>query len=191
MRVKAILLALAAAAALSACGTETPVATPGTTGATGGPAGNAGGDRDGCLIGTWNVDVNDVGQQAAAKIGSGAVGSGTGTLKVTFGDEMRISYGNTIVMDMKFSDQTMNMKSTFTGDATSSDWKAKDGKITGTMASNNVTNSAVASVGGVTVPTGTSVPFSSLNLSETVGYTCSGSNATISGPGITWKLSKA
>jgi hypothetical protein len=192
MRVKALLLALAAAASLSACGTETPVETPGTTGATGAPAGNTGGgDRDSCLIGTWNVDVNDLGQQLAAMIGSGAVGSGTGTLKVTFGNEMKVSYGNTIAMDMKIADKTMNMKSTFAGDATSTDWKAKDGKITGTMSANNVTNSAVATVGGVTVPTPTSIPFSSLNLSETVNYTCSGSNATISGSGVAWKLTKA
>ncbi len=191
MRVKALLLAVAAVAALSACAKES--AEPSTPGAqTPTTAANAGGgDRDGCLMGTWNVDVNDIGQQAASKIGSGAVGSGTGTLTVTFGTEMKVSYGNTIATDMKISDKTVNMKSTFTGEAVSNDWKAKGGKITGTMSSNNVTNTAVATVGGVAVPTGTSIPFSSLNLSETVDYTCGGSNATISGSGVSWKLKKA
>ncbi|WP_203911390.1 hypothetical protein [Rhizocola hellebori] len=193
MRVKAILLALATAAALSACGTETPVATPDTTSnpgaTTGAPAG--GGDRDSCLMGTWKVDVNNIAQQTASMIGSGAVGTGAGTLTVAFGSEMKVTYGNTVSMDMKIGDKTMNMKSTFAGDATSTNWKTKDGKLTGTMSSNNVTNSAVATVGGVTVPTPTSVPFSALNLSETVNYTCSGSNATISGSGVSWKLTKA
>jgi len=194
MRVKALLLAVVAVAALSACGNDDP-GTPGANGtagtATGAPAGNAQG-RDGCLMGTWKVDVNDMGQQTAAKVGSGAEGSGTGTLTVVFGSELKITYANAIVVDVPVSSMKMNMKSSFEGDAVSTDWAAKDGKLSGSMNSSNVKNSIVTTVGGVTVPASTAVPLEgSLDLAKTVAYTCSGNNATISGPGVVWKMTKA
>lgn len=71
MRLKALGV-VAAALSLAACGPA-----ENTTPAASNPPAAASG-RDSCLLGTWNVDVNDMAQQTAAKVGNGATGTGTG-----------------------------------------------------------------------------------------------------------------
>lgn len=192
MKVKALLLLAAAALPMAGCandGSGTPVTGPTSTATAG--AGTAG--RDGCLIGTWNVDVNDMAQQTAAKVGNGATGNGTGTITLVFSDQMTIKYNNVIAIDSPIGGGlTMNMKNTFTGDATSTDWTAKDGKLAGTMPANTVTSKIVTTVGGKEVPATTTPLSGSLDMSSgALGYTCSGSKATLITPMVTWNLTKA
>lgn len=192
MTVKAILLAGAAALSLAACN------TPGTDSAAGGPSASnpAGGaqasGRDGCLTGTWNVDVNDMAQQTAAKVGNGATGAGTGTITLVFGNQMTIKYQNVITITSSVNGLPMVMKNTYSGEATSTDWTAKDGKLAGTMPANGVTSKIDMSIAGREVPS-TSTPLGgSLNMSDgTLGYTCSGNKATLISPAVTWHLTKA
>lgn len=197
MRVKAVLLiAVAVAASLAACTPDRP-GTPGAAGASAGnPSSAAPGapatGRDGCLTGTWKVDVNDLAQQTAAKLGSGATGSGSGTITLDFGDQMTIKYNNVITINSPLSaGLTMVMKNTFTGDATSTDWRATDGKLAGTMPANTVKSTIVATVGGRAAPPMTT-PFSgALDMSAgALGYTCSGNAATFTTPMVTWHLTK-
>lgn len=106
---------------------------------------------------------------------------------------MTIKYDNAIVIDSPISNGiTMEMKNTFTGEATSTDWTAMDGKLAGTMPANGVTSKIEMTVGGTTVPTTTTPLTGALNMSEgQLGYTCSGSNATFISPAVTWHLTKA
>ncbi|HCT81162.1 MAG TPA: hypothetical protein DGG94_10040 [Micromonosporaceae bacterium] len=194
MKVKALLLLAVAALPMAGCandGSGTPGAgtSPTSTATTG--TGSAG--RDGCLIGTWNVDVNDMAQQTATKMGRGATGTGTGTITLIFGDQMTIKYNNAIAIDSPIgSGLTMNMKNTFAGDATSTDWTAKDGKLAGTMPANTVTSTIVTTVGGKEVPATTTPLSGSLDMSSgALGYTCGGNKATLITPMVTWNLTKA
>lgn len=191
--------AVLAVGALTACGPdESPnVAASGPQAdATGSPRAAGGGDaadRDPCLIGTWNVDVDDMAKQVAARVGNGATGSGTGTLTLTFGDTMKIAYANTVNVDTTIgSGLKMTISDAFSGDASSSDWKAQNGKISGTMPASTVTTKITAKVGGKeqAVPP---IPLNgTLDLAQgTIGYTCSGNSATLSASSVTWKLSKA
>lgn len=203
MRVKAILLAGAAGAALTLAGCGS-TGTPSATGSASGnpsiaPSSEASGGasvagRDGCLIGTWKVDVDDMAKQAAAKVGPGATGKGTGAITLVFGDKMTITYADAVInINAPIHESlTMDMKNTFKGEATSTDWVAKDGKLAGTMPTNSVTSTIKMTMGGKDVPQ-TTTPFQgALDLSEgNLGYTCSGSTATFISPLVTWKLTKA
>jgi len=197
MRLKVITIGLMAAGAMfvSACSAN-PAApsTPGGSGtqpAVGGGGGSA--DRDGCLIGTWKVDVDDMAKQAAAMLPMpGTSGKGTGNITLAFADTMSISYDANIAITTPIGDNDMTIDSTYTGTAVSDDWSATGGALKGTMPTNNVKADLKASVGGQTVPM-TSIPFQgALDLDEgNLSYTCSGSLASLKGPGVTWKLTKA
>ncbi|WP_412543546.1 hypothetical protein R8Z50_14000 [Longispora sp. K20-0274] len=200
MRVKALPLAGLAAAALTlvtACTPDDP-ATPSSSGspaagATSAAAAPAGAGRDRCLTGTWKVDVADLAQQTAAKVGHGATGAGTGTITLVFGPTMTIKYADVIAITSPLSaGLTMTSTNTFTGEATSTDWVAKDGRLGGTMPANTVTSKIVTTINGRESPT-TTTPFSgALDMSAgQLGYTCSGNAATFSTPMVTWHLTKA
>ena len=182
-----------AVAALAACGPDSESYTPSTGTGTENAAAAATG-RDGCLIGTWKVDVPDMARQAAGLMRqTGAEGTGTGDITLVFGDQMSITYNNAVIAITTPMGSGLSMKitSTYTGTASSTDWQAKEGKLGGTMPTNTVTNTMVASVGGQTVAMPT-IPFSgALDMSQgTLSYTCAGSSATLTGP-VTWKLTKA
>ncbi len=184
MRVKALLLvaALAALPLITSCSAD-PSPTPGAAA----PA-----DRDACLIGTWKVDVTDMAKQAAAQINSGATGTGSGTVTLVFGDHMAIKYDTVVDLDGTVNGQTMVLKSTITGDSSSTDWVAKDGNLSGTMSANSVTAETAGTIGGKDVPV-TVKPFDgALDLAPgALGYTCSGNKATFTTPTLTWHLTKA
>jgi hypothetical protein len=208
MRVKAVLLIGAAITALSlaACSSSGDSGTPNAAGSnpattapsaeasptTGGAGGTVTG-RDGCLMGSWKVDVDDMAKQTAERVGRGATGKGTGAITLAFGDKMSIKYDNTVIaIKAPVSEGlVMDMKNTFKGEAISSDWVAKDGKLGGTMPSNTVKSTITMSMGGQTVPS-TTTPFEgALDLAQgNLGYTCSGSTATFISPIVTWKLTK-
>ncbi|MBV1853115.1 hypothetical protein [Catellatospora tritici] len=206
MRTRLMLTGLAAAAALmmSACGPEDPGATgaspaAGASTATGAspaasPADGGSADRDGCLTGTWQVDVDDMAKQAAAMMAQmDAKGAGTGTITLSFGDKMTIKYNANIAISVPMgSGLTMKVDSKYTGTATSSDWTSKGGKIAGTMPTDDVKADMKATVGGKTVPM-TTIPFKgAMDLRQgALAYTCSGSSATLAAPTVTWHLTKA
>jgi hypothetical protein len=184
MRVKALLLvsALAALPLTTSCSADSPVP----------PGAAAAADRDACLIGTWKVDVTDMARQAAAQINSGATGTGSGTTTLIFGDHMAINYDAVADINGTVSGQTMILKITFTGDASSTDWAAKDGNLTGTMAASAVSAKTEGTLDGEPVPV-TVKPFDgALDLAPgNLGYTCSGNTATLTTPKLTWRLTKA
>jgi hypothetical protein len=184
MRVKALLL-VAALAAL-------PVITSCTAGSSATPGVATAADRDACLIGTWRVDVTDMAKQAAAQINSGATGTGSGTVTLVFGDHMAIKYDTVIDLNGTVNGQTMVLESTITGDASSTDWVAKDGNLSGTMSTNTVTAKTAGTIDGKDVPV-TVKPFEgALDLAPgALGYTCSGNKATFTTPTLTWHLTKS
>lgn len=170
MRVKALPLAglVAALALVAACTPDDPAATssPGAAASAGAtssaqPAGGApAAGRDRCLTGTWKVDVADLAQQTAAKVGHGATGTGTGSITLVFGPAMTITYANVIAINTTLSaGLSMTNTNTFTGAATSTDWVARDGKLGGTMPTNTVTSKIVTTINGRESPT-TTTPFS-------------------------------
>jgi len=181
MRVKALLL-VAALPFIASCNAATSVT----------PGGVAAADRDACLIGTWKVDVTDMARQGAAQINAGATGTGSGTVTLVFGDHMAIKYDTVIDMNGTVNGQTMVLKSTITGDASSTDWVAKDGDLSGTMSANTVTAKTAGTIDGKDVPV-TVKPFDgALDLAPgALGYTCSGNKATFTTPTLTWRLTKA
>jgi hypothetical protein len=203
MRSKVILagVLVAAALALSACGPEDSTATP--AGGTGtenaaNPAGGGGGGggtsgHDSCLMGTWKVDVPDMARQAAAKMASlNATGTGTGDITVVFADQMTITYNNSVGINAPMSSGlSMDMTFTYTGSATSTEWQARDGKLSGVMPTNGVKVDIVTTIGGQSVPS--QFPFQgALDLSQGVlDYTCGGNTASFTNPAVTWHLTKA
>ena len=196
---KAQLCAAAMAALLlSACGpagTPTGAGPSGTTVAGAGTVapGGGSGNRDACLIGAWAVDVNDMAQQVAAKMSAmRATGSGEGTITLIFGDAMIIKYNSAVIITVPDDPVTMVMKQTMTGDATSTDWTAKDGKLTGAMPANTVTSKIETTIGGQQVPATTTDLGGTLDIGATgLGYTCAGNNATLIAPTVVWKLTRA
>jgi hypothetical protein len=184
MRVKALLLvaALAALPLATSCSADTPV-TPG-------PA--AAGDRDACLIGTWKVDVTDMAKQAAAQVNSAATGTGSGEVTLVFGDEMSINYDTVADINGTVGGQIMVVKITITGDARSTDWAAKDGDLSGTMAANAITAKSEGTLDGKAVPVKVTPFDGALDLAPgALGYTCSGDKAILTTPKLTWRLTKA
>jgi hypothetical protein len=130
MRFGVILTGALVAAALAACGPDSASPAPGTGTGTNN-AGAAATGRDGCLMGTWKVDVPDMARQAAGLMRtSGSEGSGTGNITLVFGDQMSITYDNAVIAITTPMGSGLSMKvtSTYTGTASSTDWQAKDGQ---------------------------------------------------------------
>ncbi|WP_027344526.1 hypothetical protein [Hamadaea tsunoensis] len=203
-----VLLLCAVLGAVSACGPETSSTGAGAGSSTGSSTGagsgastaaspQAGGGtaagRDDCLIGTWKLDVEDMARQIAAKIPNGATGTSTGTVTLTFGDKMTITYANAVMITSPMSTGiSMTITDKFAGSAESADWKAEDGKISGTMPVNNVKTTITMKVGNKEQAAPTQPLGGALDLSKGVlNYTCSGSTATMSNSAVSWKLTKA
>jgi hypothetical protein len=200
MRIRTAVLCVFAVTTLSvtACtpgsGSPGSSATPSTVVGAGSSATvAAGGGRDGCLTGTWSVDVTDLASQVAAKMQSRAArGSAEGTLTVLFGDNMTIKYGNTLIITVPNDPTTIVFKETFTGNAVSTDWSAKDGKLAGSMPADTVKTKIDMTVGGKQVPSTITQLSGTLDLaSGAIGYTCDGSKATLTSGVAVWKLTRA
>jgi hypothetical protein len=86
----------------------------------------------------------------------------------------------------------VGVKQSYAGDAVSTDYVARDGKITGTMPGDTVTMSTAVIVGTQTQPAQSGKIAGALELSKgPTNYTCSGSSATIANGTVNWKLSEA
>jgi hypothetical protein len=197
-----VLVLCAALTTVSACGPETSSTGSGASGgasaqastaasaATGG--GSAAG-RDACLLGTWQLDVDDMAHQIAAKLPNNATGRSSGTVTLTFGDTMKITYANSVIITTPMSTGlTMTITDKFDGSAESADWKAESGKISGTMPTDNVKTTITMKVGNREQAAPPQQLGGALDLSQGVlDYTCSGSSATMSNSAVSWKLTKA
>ena len=175
--------------ALTACGPSDAGSGSGAP-----PAGAGAGRADACLVGTWNVDVADVAQQAAALMRTGpGRGTAEGTITVIVGDTLTIRYANTLIIVSDTAGRTVGVRDSYQGDAVSTDYTAKDGKILGTLPASSVTKTTAVIVGTQTQPATSSQIPGALDLAQgQTTYTCSGSRATIgTGTTITWKLTKA
>jgi hypothetical protein len=187
-------LLIVATVPLAACG---PDGAGGGTGSGGGPAGGGGtggsAHAEACLVGTWAVDVADVARQAAALAKNPSQGTAEGTITMTFGDTLTIHYASSqTIVSPASNGLLVGVKQSYAGDAVSSDYVAKDGKITGTMPADSVTMSTSVIVGGKTQPAQSGKLPGALDISKGLtNYTCSGSSATIANGTVTWKLSKA
>ncbi|WP_212841908.1 hypothetical protein [Catellatospora sp. IY07-71] len=180
-------LVLATTLATAACTGETPSATSpapsGTTGATIAAVDPpAAGDRDACLAGKWSADVDAMAENVSKMGGmTNATGSGTGNLTLEFGDQMTITYDDVVFsLTMEISGSKAVGKNTVNGSATSTEYHAKDGKITGVMPGGKISTKTVVVLNGVETPTTTGGYDGNLDLSKgTLAYTCSGDTATL------------
>jgi hypothetical protein len=186
-------VAVVAAAALAACGPDTSGSTsgPGSSATSAAPAAAAG--RDACLTGTWHVDVQDLATQTATKAGKGGRGTGSGTITVTFGDAMTIDYAYVLTITTPSSQgMAIGVKDDFRGAASSTDYQASGGHLTGTMATNTVSLTTSIIVNGHAQGGSAQALNGVLDLSKGVtSYTCSGSSMTMANGVSTWHLSKA
>ncbi len=168
-------------------------------GGSAGGAGNAGSgaaNRDACLNGTWTMDSASL--FAAVDASTGGVSAQTkttGTVTVTFDDKMTITYNTAMMVDAAVGGAVgASTKTTFTGSASSTDYQATKGTITGSMPADTITAKAVTTTGvaGTSVQQtqdGTVSPAVSLNDGP-IRYTCSATALTLEGDGATWKLHK-
>jgi hypothetical protein len=173
------------AAPLAACrsGHAADAGTPGATAH----------GRDACLLGTWSVDLPDLANATAAKLPGGGTGTSSGSITVTFGDTMKLDYDATLTVTSKSSNGLdVGVQDVYSGTATSTDYQADGGKLTGTMATNTVTLKLAVIVGTHTQPASTAPLSGVLDLSQgNTTYACGGSNLTLTTSGTVWHLTKA
>lgn len=205
MTPKAPLLGLLAASlfALAGCGTDTPAASgsPSATVAAGASAGvsasptSGGGTATGaeCLKGSWKVDVDKLAGSAAALVGNGATGSGTGAITLTFADQMTIKFANAaVIIKTTQAGQTITIKQTFNGSSTSTSWSGENGRLAGTSPGGTVTTKAVMVMNGVEQPLPTTAFDGNLDISKnSLAYTCSGDTAVLDSGFVKWELHRA
>lgn len=202
MKLKSILAAALLAPALvllTACGPKSGTPDAASSGGGGSP------DRDSCLIGTWQVDVNDLAHEMVGMMQSlggaamsGATATSDGTITVVFGDSMTITYGSVITLNSSAGSLPIVEKITYSGSAKSDDWTAKNGAIKGTMSSNDFKIEMTETMAGQPIPLGTLPVSGGMDLGAgNVSYTCSGGSGTISvaAPNpvssVTWKLTRS
>jgi hypothetical protein len=180
-----------AAAALAACDPSSDTGTPAAGPQSGSGATVSG--RDGCLIGTWKVDVDDLAQQIATTTIATATGSGTGTITLTFSDTLKIAYAVSIVVaGPKTENLQLTMKDDVSGEAVSTDWQAGNGRLAGTIPANTVQTKLTATIGDQEQTAPATPTGGTLDLAHGgIAYTCAGNAATLSTPNATWKLTKA
>ena len=183
---------------VAACGSPESTGEPsgaggGTGAAAGGAAGGAG--RDDCLTGTWAVDVQELARQAATRSTTPGEGTAEGTITVSFGEALSIVYANTFTLTSKTSGGlAVGVQDTYEGTASSTDYRAEGGHLTGSMATNTVTKTTAVVVGTQIQPAASAPLSGVLDLAQGVtSYTCSGSALTLStGDGfVDWHLTKA
>ncbi len=187
------------ALALAACGPDDGAANgsgasgSATATATVGGGGQAASGRDGCLLGTWAVDLQDLANSTAAKLPGGGTGTSSGSITVVFGDAMTLTYDATLtVVAPASSGLSVGAQNIYAGTATSTDYQAKDGKLAGTMQTNTVTMKLSVIVGNQTKAASTAPLSGALDLAQSATtYTCAGSNLTLNTSGVVWHLTKA
>jgi hypothetical protein len=193
MRNKTLLAGVLVSAALllGACGSD----GGGTTGdGDGGPVGDGNPNHDPCLIGTWQLDVQDVADQLKTLMSlPGAEMVNEGTVTVTFGSAADIAYANTLTITVPMSDMSMVGTAVYSGTANIAEWTAKDGSFTASAPTGDFDIDLTFTVGGTTVPAPMQPPALGLHGDVPFAYTCSGDSASLSGPAPapTWHLNRA
>jgi hypothetical protein len=177
-----------AALLVGACGSDD---TPPGGGGSGGGAGD--GDHDGCLIGTWHLDVQDVADQMVALMSiPGGSAEATGTVTITFGDDLTIVYDDTVVITIPMSSMEMVATAVYSGSATSAEWTAKEGVLHGGQPTGDFDIAMTYRVGGQEVPATIPLPGMGDLGGGDMTYTCAGGSAELKppSPAPTWRLTK-
>lgn len=189
--------ALAGAALLiSACssdaqppdGTETPGAPETTADGGGGDPG-----KDECLIGTWQLDVQDVADQLVEIMGvPGATVRADGPVTLVFDEGIEVSYDTTLTLSMPGGVAPIEATAVYTGSQVSTDWTTSDGVISAVPGVSDFNIDMTVSMGGSPVPMDVPLPeFGNLGSANST-YTCAGDSATVAGPppAPTWHLTR-
>lgn len=203
MRISKGLLAGVLASAtllIAACGPDSAssdeTAAPGASDTAGGGDTGGGGaaDRDDCLVGTWQLDVQDVADQLAALMGvPGVAVEADGPVTVVFDSGIEVIYETTLAITMPGGDPPMVGTAVYSGSQVSSDWTASDGVLTAVPGESDFTIDMSFSVGGETVPIDIPLPELGDLGGADATYTCSGDSATVTAPAPapTWQLTRA
>jgi hypothetical protein len=152
--------------------------------------------HDPCLLGTWTVDMEDLASQFPKVVPyPGGTGQSSGTVTVTFADQMTVQYANHFDVSVSIGGFPSVMSVDYQGTASSTEWRATDGRLTGAMeAGTSVAVNAVLK-NAYTSKSVDAPARGDLRLSdEAHNYTCTGTAATISAPNqtaIAWKLAKS
>ena len=165
----------------------------GTAGGGDGPTGDGNPNHDPCLLGTWQLDVEDVANQLKALMSMpGADVGNEGTVTVTFGPTAEVVYDNTLTMTVP-GDVAMVGKAVYSGTASIAEWTAKDGSFSGSAPTGDFDIDMTFSIGGMSVPAPIQMPALELGGDVPFSYTCSGDSASLSGPAPapTWHLTRA
>ncbi len=186
---------------VGACGSDSggPGDTPAPEGS---PAAGGNPDHDPCLMGTWQLDVQDAADQVAALMSvPGAdpppTAEATGTVTIEFADALTVTHDNTVKTTMSLGGQDMVYTAVYSGSASSPQWTGKDGKLTGSLPEEAVAVDLTVTIAGneMPVPEGIDIPSMALYAGDgtDLDYTCSGDSATITGPppSPTWRLARA
>jgi hypothetical protein len=173
-----------------ACDSTSP-----TPGGDGGTVGDGNPNHDPCLLGTWQVDVQDVADQLVALMaipGGEAVNEGTVTM--VFGPTATATYDNTLTLNFGAAGLPMVATAVYSGTVTIADWTAKDGTFTGSEPTGDFDIDLTFTAGGQTIPAPMELPgLGEFGGPTPVGYTCSGDSATLTppAPAPTWRLSRS
>lgn len=201
MRISKTLLAgvlLPAALVLAACSSEaeTPEGTE-TSGASDSPDGDGGGGdsgQDECLIGTWELDVQDVADQMVDLMGvPGATVTADGPVTIVFDQGIEVRYDTTLTITMPGAGAPIEATAVYTGSQVSTDWTTSDGVISAVPGVSDFDIDMNFMVDGQPVPMDVPLPeLGNLGSADST-YTCSGDSATVTGPppAPTWRLTRA
>jgi hypothetical protein len=197
MRKQLLAGALVGAALLltAACGEDAP-AGPGGTSTTGPGSGDGNPNHDACLVGTWQLDVQDAADQLVALMSiPGATAEASGTVTLAFADTLTSTWDETLKLTLPLGSQDMVATAVYSGSTVLSEWTANEGVLRASGPSGDFHIDLTYAVGGVEVPVpGGITPPNMGDLSGgEVAYTCSGDSATLSppAPAPTWRMSRA
>jgi hypothetical protein len=184
-----------AALLLGACGpdADNPDATGDPTSSE--TAAGGGGDpgQDECLLGTWQVDVQDASDQVVALMAiPGVTAEAGGTITIEFAEDITVTHDNTLALTIPIGDTPMVGNAVYSGSSVPvRNWTAANGVIDGEPGENNVNIEMEFTAGGTTVPA-TIPPPELTGPGEGAAYTCSGDSATVGGQDSTpiWRLTR-
>jgi hypothetical protein len=186
MKTKSILAGVLVAASLSlaACTSSSSEPEPVSLGP----------DRDQCLAGTWKVSGATLAESySGLSMLPGASVSGEGENTVVFGEKLVITYGATVKVTAGAG--PVDFTAVYSGRSESTDWKAKDGKLSATFSSSDAKVDLTGTVAGQPVSQQSLPLTGTIDPSKgNVTYTCSASGAAIqttdSGLTAEWVLTK-